>query len=66
MDTADQSRPFIHDDFLLGTGEARELYHRYAAGCPIIDFHCHLPPAELATDQRWAKMILCTGLPPSL
>jgi glucuronate isomerase len=49
-------RPFTHDDFLLDTAEARELFHGYAEGCPVIDFHCHLPPAELAADQRWENL----------
>lgn len=44
---------FIHDDFLLNTREARELYHGYAASLPIIDYHCHLPPADIARDRRW-------------
>ena len=44
---------FIHDDFLLTTKAARELYHGYAERQPIIDYHCHLPPAEIAGDQRW-------------
>ena len=35
--------PFIHDDFLLNTKPARELYHGYAEKMPIIDYHCHLP-----------------------
>lgn len=48
--------PFIHDDFLLETPQARELYHRYAEGLPIIDYHCHLPPAEIANDKRWENI----------
>ena len=44
---------FITKDFLLETPQARELYHGYAAGLPIIDYHCHLPPAEIAQDKRW-------------
>lgn len=47
---------FIHDDFLLGTEQARRLYHGYAAPQPIIDYHCHLPPAEIAEDKRWPDM----------
>jgi glucuronate isomerase len=47
------SRPFIHEDFLLDTPAARELYHRHAAELPIIDYHCHLPPKEIADDIRW-------------
>lgn len=47
---------FIHDDFLLETRQARELYHRHAARMPIIDFHCHLPPEEIAGDRRWENL----------
>jgi len=47
---------FIHDDFLLDTPAARELYHRYAAALPIIDYHCHLPPKEIADDIRWGSI----------
>lgn len=45
--------PFIHENFLLGSEPARELYHRYAADLPIIDYHCHLPPAEIAETKTW-------------
>ena len=45
--------PFINDDFLLTTKAAKELYHGYAEQMPIIDYHCHLPPAEIAEDKRW-------------
>jgi glucuronate isomerase len=51
-----KSRPFIHEDFLLDTPTARELYHRHAADLPIIDYHCHLPPKEIADDIRWDNM----------
>ena len=44
---------YINEDFLLTTDASRELYHGYAEGMPICDFHCHLPPAEIAGDQRW-------------
>jgi glucuronate isomerase len=45
--------PFIHDDFILGSDTARRLYHGYAEVMPIIDYHCHLPPAEVAEDRCW-------------
>jgi len=45
--------PLIHDDFLLETPAAVKLYHEYAEGLPIIDYHCHLDPASVAADQRW-------------
>ena len=50
------TRPFIHDDFLLDTPAAVELYHRHAAPQPIVDFHNHLPPQEIAEDRQWANL----------
>ncbi|MDD3969007.1 MAG: glucuronate isomerase, partial [Proteiniphilum sp.] len=38
-------KPFIHEDFLLQSDAARQLYHEHAAKQPIIDYHCHLNPA---------------------
>ncbi|MCQ2388938.1 MAG: glucuronate isomerase [Kiritimatiellae bacterium] len=49
-------KPFIHDDFLLTTKTARALYHEHAERMPIIDYHCHLPPQEIAEDQRWSDV----------
>ena len=47
---------FVHDDFLLETPQARTLYHGHAAGLPIIDYHCHLPPREIADNIRWPDL----------
>ena len=47
---------FINDDFLLTTDAAKELYHGHAAKMPIIDYHCHLPPAEIAEDKTWENI----------
>lgn len=47
---------FMDDDFLLTTKEAQELYHGYAESMPIIDYHCHLPPSEIAEDRRWENI----------
>ena len=44
---------YLDEDFLLTTKAARELYHRHAEKMPIIDYHCHLPPREIAEDKRW-------------
>ena len=49
-------RPFIHNDFLLNSRTAQRLYHEYAAHLPIIDYHCHLPPADIAADRRWENL----------
>lgn len=47
---------FIHDDFLLTTPAARRLYHEYAAGEPILDYHCHLPPKDIAENRRFGNL----------
>ena len=41
---------FIHEDFLLHTKTARRLYHQFAAAEPILDYHCHLPPQDVAAN----------------
>lgn len=41
-------KPFMHEDFLLDSPTAQRLYHSYAAHMPIIDYHCHLSPQEIA------------------
>ncbi len=48
--------PFIHDDFLLHSPLAVRLYHEVAAVQPIIDYHSHLPPADVAADRRFANL----------
>ena len=48
--------PFIHDDFLLQTAAARELYHTYAKDEPILDYHCHLSPQEVAANRRFKNL----------
>ena len=49
-------KPFIHDDFLLETDTARDLYHRVAKDLPIIDYHCHLSPELMAKDHRFRSI----------
>jgi glucuronate isomerase len=49
-------RPYIHEDFLLDGPTARRLYHEFAASQPIIDYHNHLPPSEIAKDRRFANL----------
>jgi glucuronate isomerase len=44
---------FIHDDFMLKNETAKRLYHEFAKDLPIIDYHCHLPPAEIAEDKQF-------------
>jgi glucuronate isomerase len=47
---------FIHDDFLLHSRMARKLYHDYAADEPILDYHSHVPPADIANDHRFRDL----------
>jgi len=47
---------FIHDDFLLRTRTARRLYHQFAEDQPIFDYHCHLPPKDVAEDRQFNNL----------
>lgn len=47
---------FITDDFLLHGKTARRLYDAYAAPQPILDYHCHLPPKDIAESRRFANL----------
>ncbi len=49
-------QPFIHDDFLLHTDAARDLYHHFAKNEPIYDYHCHLPQALILENHRFADL----------
>ncbi|NWA22072.1 glucuronate isomerase [Serratia liquefaciens] len=47
---------FLNEDFLLGSEFARRLYHDYAAEQPIFDYHCHLPPEQIAENTRFKNL----------
>jgi glucuronate isomerase len=47
---------FLTENFLLHGNQAIELYHRFAREMPIIDYHCHLPPAQIAADHQFANL----------
>jgi glucuronate isomerase len=47
---------FLDDDFLLDSKTAVDLYEGYARRQPIIDYHCHLSPREVADDHRWRSL----------
>jgi glucuronate isomerase len=49
-------RPFIHDEFLLDSNVAVDLYLRFARDLPIVDFHCHLSPQLMAADHRFRSI----------
>ncbi|HEX8371477.1 MAG TPA: glucuronate isomerase [Chthoniobacterales bacterium] len=50
------SDAFISPDFLLDNDTARSLFHEVAEHLPIIDYHCHLPPREIAENRRFANL----------
>ncbi|MBQ8047306.1 MAG: glucuronate isomerase [Prevotella sp.] len=49
-------KTFMDDNFLLQTTTAQRLYHEHAKHLPIIDYHCHLSPQEVADDHRFRSI----------
>lgn len=48
--------PFINENFLLETESARRLYREHVSSLPIIDYHCHLSPKEIADDKQFSSI----------
>ena len=46
-------KAFMDKDFMLQSPTAQHLYHDYAAGMPICDYHCHIPPREIYENRRF-------------
>lgn len=46
-------KAFMDKDFLLSTDTAKALFHNYAETTPILDYHCHINPMEIAKDRRF-------------
>jgi glucuronate isomerase len=46
----------MDQDFLLKTKTAQILYHEYAKGMPLIDYHCHLSPQQIADDINFDNL----------
>ena len=44
---------FMDRDFLLNTEASRRLFHDYAETMPILDYHCHINPQEIAEDRKY-------------
>jgi len=44
---------FMNQDFLLSSDTAKELFHNYAESMPILDYHCHINPKEIAKNRRF-------------
>ncbi|MEG2286669.1 MAG: glucuronate isomerase [Ruthenibacterium sp.] len=49
-------KAFMDKDFLLETETAKQLYHQHAAKMPIVDYHCHINPQEIAEDKHYATI----------
>lgn len=47
---------FLDADFLLSTDCAKRLYHNYAEHMPIVDYHCHIDPKEIAENKRFENI----------
>jgi len=47
---------FVHEDFLLHSEPARELYHAYAENEAILDYHCHLLPKDIAENRQFKDL----------
>ena len=49
-------KEFMDQDFILRTDTARELYHSFAARVPVLDYHCHIDPQEIAEDRQFENI----------
>jgi Glucuronate isomerase len=49
-------KKFLDEQFLLNNATAQRLYHDYAKPMPIIDYHCHLPPDQIAEDINFKNL----------
>jgi len=47
---------FLDKDFLLSSETAKALYHDFAAKLPILDYHCHINPEEIAKDKKFENI----------
>lgn len=56
MNVTASSTTFLHEDFLLKSDFAKALYHQYAKNLPIIDYHCHLPPQDVAANRQFTNI----------
>ncbi len=49
-------KKFLDENFLLQNRTAEILYHEHATRMPIIDYHCHLSPEDIATDRQFDNL----------
>ena len=49
-------KAFMDGDFLLTTETAKKLFHTYAESMPVLDYHCHINPQEIAEDRKFENI----------
>ena len=49
-------KSFLDEHFLLNNKTAQHLYHTYAKHMPVIDYHCHLSPQQIAEDHQFQNL----------
>lgn len=49
-------KKFMDENFILTTETAQELFHNYAAKMPVVDYHCHINPKEIAEDLQFENI----------
>ncbi|MFW5821575.1 MAG: glucuronate isomerase, partial [Bacteroidota bacterium] len=49
-------KEFLDENFLLSNETAGKLYHKYSKDLPIIDYHCHLSPEDIARDTSFRNI----------
>ena len=49
-------KPFMDENFLLSNDTAKTLFHDVAAKTPILDYHCHINPKEIAEDRQFENI----------
>lgn len=49
-------KAFMDENFLLQTKTAERLYHEHAKNMPIIDYHCHLSPEDIANNRQFTNL----------
>lgn len=49
-------KPFLDENFLLQSETSKQLYHDFAKGMPVIDYHCHLPVEQIANDINFENL----------
>ena len=50
-------KQFMDKDFLLSTESARMLYHDFAEKMPVLDYHCHINPQEIAEEDVYKRQL---------